>query len=98
MGVSMLGALEHASEAEGMLAKMIMDGMEEYIGISMEQAKEDQKAMELVNKVSDAARELSEDLRRKITPFELAKETDMDIEHIEEAIRLSGDAIEYFEG
>ena len=39
MGVSMLGALEHASEAEGMLAKMIMDGMEEYIGISMEQAK-----------------------------------------------------------
>ena len=98
MGVSMLGALEHASEAEGMLAKMIMDGMEEYIGISMEQAKEDQKAMELVNKVSDAARELSEDLRRKITPFELAKETDMDIEDIEEAIRLSGDAIEYFEG
>ena len=98
MGVSMLGALEHASGAEGMLAKMIMDGMEEYIGISMEQAKEDQKAMELVNKVSDAARELSEDLRRKITPFELAKETDMDIEDIEEAIRLSGDAIEYFEG
>ena len=98
MGVSMLGALEHASEAEGMLAKMIMDGMEEYIGISMEQAKEDQKAMDLVNKVSDAAKELSEDLRRKITPFELAKETDMDIEDIEEAIRLSGDAIEYFEG
>lgn len=98
MGVSMLGALENASEAEGMLAKMIMDGMEEYIGISMEQVKEDQKAIELVNKVSDAAKELSEDLRRKITPFELAKETDMDIEDIEEAIRLSGDTIEYFEG
>lgn len=98
MGVSMLGALENASEAEGMLAKMIMDGMEEYIGVSMEQVKEDQKAIELVNKVSDAAKELSEDLRRKITPFELAKETDMDIEDIEEAIRLSGDTIEYFEG
>ena len=98
MGVSMLGALENASEAEGMLAKMIMDGMEEYIGISLEQAKEDQKKAELVNKVSDAAKELSEDLRRKITPFELAKETEMDIEDIEEAIRLSGDTIEYFEG
>ena len=98
MGVSMLGALEHASEAEGMLAKMIMDGMEEYIGISAEQAKEDQKAIDLVNKVSDAAKELSEDLRRKITPFELAKETGMDIEDIEEAIRLSGDRIEFFEG
>ena len=98
IGVTMLGALEHASEAEGMLAKMIMDGMEEYIGLSVEQQKEDQKAIDLVNKVSEAARELSEDLRKKITPFELAKETGMELEDIEEAIRLSGDAIEYFEG
>ena len=98
VGVTMLGALEHASEAEGMLAKMIMDGMEEYIGLSVEQLKEEQKAIDLVNKVSEAAKELSEDLRRKITPAELAKETDMDVEDIEEAIRLSGDSMEYFEG
>jgi RNA polymerase primary sigma factor len=52
----------------------------------------------LVNKVCEAAREMSEDLRKKITPMELAKETGMDIEDIEEAIRLSGDSIEYFEG
>ena len=31
---------------------MIMDGMEEYIGISMEQAKEDQKAMDLVKETA----------------------------------------------
>ncbi len=98
IGVTMLGALECASEAEGMLAKMIMDAMEEYIGLSVEQQKEDQKAIDLVNKVAEAARELSEDLRKKITPLELAKEIDMDIEDIEEAIRLSGDTIEYFEG
>lgn len=98
MGVSMLGALENASEAEGMLAKMIMDGMEEYIGLSVEQAKEDQKAIDLVNKVSDAAKSLAEDLRRKITPLELSNEMELDIEDIEEAIRLSGDTIEYFEG
>ncbi|MBO5347268.1 MAG: hypothetical protein J6A45_03945 [Lachnospiraceae bacterium] len=98
MGVSMLGALENASEAEGMLAKMIMDDMEEYIGLNAEQVKEDQKAIDLVNKVSDAAKELSEDLRKKITPLELAKETGIAIEDIEEAIRLSGDTIEYFEG
>lgn len=98
VGVSMLGALERASEAEGMLAKMIMDGMEEYIGLSAEQSKEDQKAIDLVNKVSEAAKEMSEDLRKKITPIELAEETGMPIEEIEEAIRLSGDHIEYFEG
>ncbi len=98
MGVSMLGAMEHAYEAEGMLAKMIMDAMEEYIGISAEQQKEDLKALTLVNKVSDAAKELSEDLRRKITPKELAEEKELSLEDIEEAIRLSGDKIEYFEG
>lgn len=98
MGVSMLGALENAAEAEGMLAKMIMDGMEEYIGVSAQQQKEDQLAADLVNKVSKAAKELSEDLRRKITPLELSKEAEFSIEDIEEAIRLSGDMIEYFEG
>ena len=97
-GVTMLGALEHASEAEGMLAKMIMDGMEEYIGLSVEQQKEDQKAIDLVNKVSDAAKELSEDMRRKVTIDELVKETGMKRKDIEEALRLSGDAIEYIEG
>jgi len=98
IGVTMLGALEHASEAEGMLAKMIMDGMEEYIGLSVEQQKEDQKAIDLVNKVSDAAKELSEDMRRKVTIDELVKETGMKRKDIEEALRLSGDAIEYIEG
>ena len=98
MGVSMLGALENAAEAEGMLAKLIMDGMEEYIGFAAEQSREDQKAIDLVNKVCEAAKEMSEDLRKKITPMELANETGMDIEDIEEAIRLSGDTIEYFEG
>lgn len=97
-GVSMLGALENAAEAEGALAKMIMDGMEEYIGISAEQYQEDQKAADLVNRVSKAAEELFGELRRKITPMELAAEAEIDIEDIEEAIRLSGDKIEYFEG
>lgn len=98
MGVSMLGAMEHANEAEGMLAKMIMDAMEEFIGINVEQQKEDQKALTLVNKVLDAAKTLSEDLRRKITTQELADENELSLEEIEEAIRLSGDKIEYFEG
>ena len=98
MGVCMLGALEHASEAEGMLAKMIMDAMEEYIGLNIEQQKEDLKALTLVNNVLDAAKNLAEDLRRKITPQELANEKELTLDEIEEAIRLSGGKIEYFEG
>lgn len=97
-GVAMLGALEHASEAEGMLAKRIMDGMEEYIGISDEQLREENRMLDMVNEVNGKAKELSELLRRKITPVELAEETELAIEDIEEAIRLSGDTIEYFAG
>ena len=38
MGVTMLGALEHAAEAQGMLGKMIMDGMEDFIAENAEEA------------------------------------------------------------
>lgn len=39
MGVKMLGALEKPSEAEGMLGKMMMDAMEDYISEYAEESK-----------------------------------------------------------
>lgn len=96
-GVSMLGCLEHAYEAEGMLGKMIMDAMEDYISENMEESKADQKVLERVNKVADQARELAEELQRKVTVEELAEETKLSKEAILEAIRISGGSIEYIE-
>lgn len=96
-GVSMLGCLEHAHEAEGMLGKMIMDAMEDYISENMEESKADQKVLERVNKVADQARELAEELQRKVTIEELAEETKLSKEVILEAIRISGGSIEYIE-
>lgn len=93
-GVGMLGSLEHPSEAKGMLAKMIMDAMEAYIAENASNEQADQKVANKVNKVADAAKALSEELRRKVTVEELAKETKLSEAKIREAMRMSGFQIE----
>lgn len=97
IGVTMLGCLENASEAQGMLGKMIMDAMEDYIQETASNEKADQKIVDKVNKVMDAARELSDELKRKVTIEELMQETGMSRNKIMEAIRFSSNNIEYIE-
>lgn len=97
MGVAQLGCLEHPSEADGMLGKLMMDAMEDYIAENVQAEDLDKKVIEQVNDIADKAKELSESLQRKVTPKELAEETEIDIEEILEAIRISGDNIEYIE-
>lgn len=97
MGVTMLGCLEHAKEAEGMLIKMVMDAMEEFISENMQESDKDKKLAERVNKVADKARELAEELQRKVTVEELAGETGMSEKYIQDTMRMSGFAIEDLE-
>ena len=97
VGVTMLGCLEHAKEAEGLLIKMVMDAMEEYIAETAADDKRSQKALQKVNKVAQKAKELSEDLKRKVTVAELAEETGMSEKSILEALRFCGYSIEEIE-
>lgn len=97
LGVTMLGALEHAHEAQGMLGKMIMDAMEDCIAEKAAEEKSDQKIAEKVNKVADAANALREELRRAVTVEELMEESGLSRKAIEDAIRVSGDKIESIE-
>ncbi len=97
MGVTMLGCLEKPSEVQGMLGKLIMDAMENYIAENAESEKADQKVTDKVNKVLDAAKELSELLRRKVTVEELSAESKISEKAIREAVRFSGNNIEYIE-
>ena len=96
-GVEMLGCLEEPDEVDGMLGKMIMDAMEDYIAENTEAKKVDMQIADKVNHISDLAKELAESLQRKITVEELAEEAGIDAEEISEAIKLSGNKIEYFE-
>lgn len=97
VGVTMLGCLENAKEAEGMLIKMVMDAMEEYIAETATGEQEGLKALRKVNKVAEKAKELSEDLKRKVTVEELSQETGMSVKSILEAMRLCGNSIEEIE-
>ncbi len=94
-GVTMLGCLEHVREVQGMLGRMIMDAMEEYIGENAEQERRDKKVLERVNLVADQAKEMAEALQRKVTVEELAAETEWTEEEVLEAVRMSGHHIEY---
>lgn len=96
-GVQMLGCLERVSEVQGMLGRMIMDAMEEYISENTEAGRKMRRVEDKVNRVADAAAELARDLGRKVTPEELAQETKMSVSVIRDAMRLSGYKIEDLE-
>lgn len=97
IGVTMLGALEHAKEAEGMLMHMVMEAMEEHIRENMQESEKDRKVAGKVNKVADKAKELAGELHRKVTVKELAEETGLSERYIEDAMRMSGYTIEDLE-
>lgn len=93
-GVGMLGSLEQPSEAQGMIAKLVMDAMEDYIAENAENKKSDQSIADRMNKIADQARDMAQELCRKVTVAELAKETGMSEEQIRGAMRVSGFQIE----
>ena len=68
--------------------------MEEYIAEHAENSKIDKRVEDKVNKVADKARELAEELQRKVTIEELMEETGMSRKMIEDAVRMSGFKIE----
>ncbi len=93
-GVSMASCIEKPEDAEGFFAGLIMDAMEVLVSDEMDEKEIDDKILEQVNRVAEAAEELYQELRRKVTPEELAAETDLTVGEIEEAYRLSGDQID----
>ncbi len=97
IGVTMLGCLENANEAEGLLMKMVMDAMEEYISETVADEEKSRKALNKVSKVAKKAKELADDLKRKVTVKELAQETGMSEKSILEAMRFCGYSIEEIE-
>lgn len=93
-GVTMLDAVGEPAEVEGFLYKMMLDAMEAIIEENLAEDAGGQKVLKLVQEVADKAKELSEDLRRKVTVKELMEETGWDEDKIRSAIKFSGDAIE----
>jgi len=95
--VTMLGSCENVKEAEGMLASQIMDAMQDIIARTMDETGEEEKLLNKVNKVAKAAKELADDLGRKITVEELMQESGMSKEYILKALKLTACMIEDIE-
>lgn len=97
LGAGMLGCLEEWNQADGMLGKMIMDAMEQYILENSAALQGDEKVAEKINEIVDKAKDLAETLGKKVTPEELAEEAEIPLETIQEVIRITGNNIEEIE-
>ena len=96
-GMTMLGAMENIDEADSMITKLIMDSMEEIIKENLEESTKDEKLAEKVNKVSQKAHELAEEIGRKVTVDELAENSGLSKKAIIDAIKMSSNQIEDIE-
>lgn len=94
MGVDTLDCVDSADDVEGYLGKMIMDSMDAAIAADNDDREKLEKVLKRITDISEKAKELSEDLRRAVTPSELASETGIDIDDILEALRITGNNIE----
>ena len=93
-GVTMLDAVGEPEEVESFLYKLMLDAMEAAVENNLAEDAGEQKVLKLVQEVADKAKELADDLRRKVTVKELMDETGWDEDKIRSAIKFSGDAIE----
>ena len=93
IAVTQLAPLEGPDEVDGYLGRRIMDAMEDLIAMNLDEKAAEKAVEEKVNLVADRARELAEELGRKVTVDELAAEDEMVPDENRKAIRLSGSAI-----
>lgn len=98
MATTMLDCVEGVDEVEGFITKMVMDAMEEMISEDVDSKKIDEDVLKKVNLVHDKSKEMAEELLRKVTVAEVAKELNIPEEDVEEAIRLSANHMDYIEG
>ena len=93
IAVTQLAPLEKPDEVDGDLGRRIMDAMEDLIAMNLDEKAAEKAVEERVNLVADRARELAQELGRKVSVQEVAAEYEMDPEDVREAVRLSGNAI-----
>lgn len=94
-GVAMLDCVETVDEIEGFIGRLVMDAMERCITDDLDNRQTDETVLERVNLVNDKAKELYDNLMRKVTVKEVAVELGMDEEAVREAVKLSVNNIAY---
>lgn len=84
-------------EVSGFLGKCMMDAMEQLINEEADERNADQQMADKVNRVADVAQELSEELRRKVSPEEICANSELTLDEVAEAMRISANLIDTIE-
>ncbi len=95
MAIAGLDSIEKPEDCDEMVSRSIMNAMEELIGAENDQLEALQEMVEIIGKVLNVAKPLSDELRRKVTIRELTQESELTEDEIKDAIRFSGDLREY---
>ncbi|MBR4993877.1 MAG: hypothetical protein IKY04_06475 [Lachnospiraceae bacterium] len=94
MAMDMFECVEGPDEVEGFIAGRAMDAMEEFIKENTDLKKADDKMLGKINRIAEMARELSEELGRDVTPEEIAKENNISVKSVRDAMLITGDKID----
>lgn len=85
-------------ETEGFFGNYMMKAMERLINEELEKKNDDEEVLKKVNQVADAARELSEELRRKVSPEEICANYEaITMDDVEAAMQISANLIDTIE-
>lgn len=85
-------------ETEGFLGNYMMKAMERLINEELEKKNDEEEVLKKVNQVADAARELSEELRRKVSPEEICANYEaITMDDVEAAMQISANLIDTIE-
>ena len=95
--MDMLPSQEDPKEADEMISRMIMRAMEELIEENAANKDEFSVWADKANEVMEKARELSEELLRKVTIDELCEHSGFERSFIEQVLEVTGGKIEYIE-
>ncbi|MFI3177393.1 MAG: hypothetical protein R3Y67_07895 [Eubacteriales bacterium] len=93
----MLLCCESEEEVEGMIGKVIMDAMEDFMAQDTIQAEADQAMLERINTLSDKVTELAQMMQRSITLEELMENSEYTRDEIMELVLMSGNQMELLE-
>lgn len=97
VSVENLNCVDTPEDADSMIVKMIMNSMEAFIGLENEEEQMMEQVLTDTAKVLEQAKQMAEELLRKVTVEELSKETDIPEDKIREAMQFAKECMDYIE-
>ncbi|MDE6714359.1 MAG: hypothetical protein K2K20_11550 [Lachnospiraceae bacterium] len=95
--VGNLECVETPEEADALIGKLIMNAMEAYIGIENDEEHMMEQVLTDTAKVLEKAKQMAEDLLRKVTVEELSGESGISKEEILRAAEIAKECADYIE-